>query len=44
MAVALLNTCTYILVLIALSMSKAIYVGTLRRISLVVGVFLGWRL
>jgi drug/metabolite transporter (DMT)-like permease len=42
-AVALLNTFTYILVLIALSMSKAVYVGALRQVSLVVGVFLGWK-
>jgi drug/metabolite transporter (DMT)-like permease len=32
------------LVLVALSFSKAIYVGALRQISLVVGVFLGWRI
>ena len=43
-AVALLNTFTYLLVLVALSFSKAVYVGALRQISLVVGVFLGWKI
>ncbi|NKQ34027.1 MAG: EamA family transporter [Chloroflexi bacterium] len=42
-AVALLNTFTYLLVLVALSVSKATYVGALRQLSLVVGVFLGWK-
>ena len=42
-AVALLNTFTYLLVLAALSVSKATYVRALRQISLVVGVFLGWK-
>ncbi|HFE67027.1 MAG TPA: hypothetical protein ENJ93_07165 [Chloroflexi bacterium] len=42
-AVALLNTFTYLLVLVALSVSKATYVGALRQLSLVAGVFLGWR-
>lgn len=42
--VAVLNTFTYLLVLVALSLSKAIFVGALRQISLVVGVFLGWKL
>ena len=42
-AVAVLNTFTYLLVLVALGMSKASYVGALRQVSLVVGVFLGWR-
>ena len=42
-AVAVLNTFTYLLVLIALGMSKASYVGALRQVSLVVGVLLGWR-
>ena len=41
-AVAGLNTFTYLLVLYALSVSKASYVGALRQLSLVVGVFLGW--
>ena len=43
-AVACLNTFTYLLVLYALSISKASYVGALRQLSLVVGVFLGWSL
>ncbi len=42
--VAVLNTFTYLLVLVALSFSKAIYVGALRQVSLVVGVFLGWKI
>lgn len=42
-AVAVLNTFTYLLVLAALSVSKATYVGALRQLSLVVGVFLGWK-
>ena len=42
-AVAILNTFTYLLVLVALSLSKATYVGALRQISLVIAVFLGWR-
>lgn len=42
-AVAVLNTFTYLLVLIALKVSKASYVGALRQVSLVVGVLLGWR-
>jgi len=42
LSVALLNTFTYLLVLIALSMSKASYVGALRQLSLVIGVGLGW--
>ena len=42
-AVAALNTFTYLLVLIALGISKASYVGALRQVSLVVGVLLGWR-
>ena len=41
--VALLNTFTYLLVLTALAISKASYVGALRQLSLVVGVVLGWR-
>lgn len=43
-AVAVLNTFTYLLVLLALSLSKAIYVGALRQVSLVVGVFLSWKI
>lgn len=42
-AVAILNTFTYLLVLIALTSSKATYVGALRQLSLVIGVLLGWR-
>jgi drug/metabolite transporter (DMT)-like permease len=42
--VAVLNTFTYVLVLIALGMSKATYIGALRQLSLVVGTFFGWRL
>jgi len=42
--VAVLNTFTYLLVLIALSFSKATYVGALRQVSLVVGVFLGFKI
>ncbi|MEM6839240.1 MAG: EamA family transporter [Cyanobacteria bacterium P01_C01_bin.120] len=44
MAVAVLNTFTYLLVLVALALSKATYVGALRQISLVIAVFLGWRI
>lgn len=43
-AVALLNTFTYLLILVALGQSKAAYVGALRQLSLVIGVLLGWRL
>ena len=43
LAVALLNTFTYLLVLAALTLSKASYVGALRQLSLVIGVVLGWR-
>lgn len=42
-AVGLLNTFTYLLVLSALAISKASYVGALRQLSLVIGVVLGWR-
>ena len=42
-AVALLNTFTYLLVLFSLAISKASYVGALRQLSLVVGVMLGWQ-
>lgn len=41
-SVAVLNTFTYLLVLVALGMSKASYVGALRQLSLVIGVALGW--
>ncbi|MCP4108377.1 MAG: EamA family transporter [Desulfobacteraceae bacterium] len=41
--VAFFNTFTYVLILIALGISKATYVGTLRQLSLVIGVFLGWK-
>lgn len=41
--VGFLDIFTYALVLVALGMSKATYVGALRQLSLVVGVFLGWR-
>ena len=39
--VAVLNTLTYLLVLIALGLSKSIYVGMLRQMSLVFTLFLG---
>lgn len=42
-AVGVLNTFTYLLVLAALGLSKASYVGALRQVSLAVGVVLGWR-
>jgi len=42
--VAVLNTFTYLLVLTALSFSKATYVGAMRQLSLVVGIVLGWRI
>lgn len=42
-AVGMLNTFTYLLVLIALTYSKATYVGTLRQLSLIFGVLLGWK-
>ncbi len=41
--VAFFNTFTYVLILIALGISKATYVGTLRQLSLVIGVFPGWK-
>ena len=44
MGVAVLNTFTYLLVLVALGISKAVYVGALRQVSLVVGVYLGWKI
>ena len=40
--VAFLNTFSYVLMLLALSMSKVAYVGALRQFSLVFGVALGW--
>lgn len=42
LAVGVLNTFTYLLVLIALGLSKASYVGALRQLSLVIAVGLGW--
>jgi drug/metabolite transporter (DMT)-like permease len=41
--VAVLDVLTYVMVLYALTVSKATYAGTLRQFSLVVAVFLGWR-
>ena len=41
--VAFFNTFTYLLVLIALSSSKATYIGALRQLSLIFGGFLGWK-
>lgn len=41
-SVAFLNTFSYVLMLVALSMSKVAYVGALRQLSLVFGVTLGW--
>lgn len=43
-AVAFLNTFSYVLMLFALKMSKVAYVGALRQLSLVFGVTLGWLL
>jgi len=43
LSVGVLNTFTYLMVLVALGLSKASYVGAVRQISLVVGVILGWR-
>lgn len=42
--VGFFNSFTYILILIALSMSKATYVGGLRQLSIVIGAFLGYKL
>lgn len=42
--VGFLNSLTYILILIALSLSKATYVGGLRQLSIVIGAFLGYYL
>jgi drug/metabolite transporter (DMT)-like permease len=42
--VGFFNSFTYILILVALTMSKATYVGGLRQLSIVVGAFLGYNL
>lgn len=42
--VGFFNSFTYILVLIALTMSKVTYVGGLRQLSIVVGAYLGYKL
>ncbi|QJT07842.1 EamA family transporter [Oceanidesulfovibrio marinus] len=42
LAVATLNTLSFVLMLFALNLGKVTYVGALRQISLVVGVGLGW--
>ena len=42
--VGFFNGFTYILILTALTMSKATYVGGLRQLSIVVGAFLGYKL
>lgn len=42
--VGFFNSFTYILVLTALTMSKATYVGGLRQLSIVIGAFLGYKL
>ena len=42
LSVGFLNTFTYLLILTALLLSKATYVGALRQISLVFGVLFGW--
>ena len=41
--VGFFNSFTYILILTALTMSKATYVGGLRQLSIVIGAFLGFR-
>jgi len=41
--VGFFNTFSYLLALFALTMSKATYVGGLRQLSVVVGLFLGYR-
>lgn len=41
--VGFFNSFTYILILIALTMSKATYIGGLRQLSIVAGVFLGYK-
>ncbi len=42
--VGFFNSFTYILILTALTMSKATYVGGLRQLSIVIGAFLGYQL
>lgn len=42
LAVAVLNTLSFVLMLFALSLGKVTYVGALRQLSLVFGVGLGW--
>ncbi len=42
--VGFFNSFTYILILTALTMSKATYVGGLRQLSIVIGAFLGYKL
>lgn len=42
--VGFFNGFTYILILTALTMSKATYVGGLRQLSIVIGAFLGYKL
>ncbi len=42
--VGFFNSFTYIIILTALTMSKATYVGGLRQLSVVIGVFLGYKL
>lgn len=44
MQVGFFNSFTYILILTALTMSKATYVGGLRQLSIVIGAFLGYKL
>ncbi|BCS88406.1 EamA family transporter [Pseudodesulfovibrio sediminis] len=42
LSVSVLNTLSYVLMLMALNLTKVTYVGALRQVSLVVGVGLGW--
>lgn len=42
--VGFFNSFTYVLILTALTMSKATYVGGLRQLSIVIGAFLGYKL
>lgn len=42
--VGFFNSFTYLLILTALAMSKATYVGGLRQLSVVIGAFLGYKL
>ncbi|MCJ2164478.1 MULTISPECIES: EamA family transporter [unclassified Pseudodesulfovibrio] len=42
LTVSVLNTLSFVLMLMALNMGKVTYVGALRQLSLVVGVGLGW--